>query len=417
MNRINRELLRDVEYISGSFHVKQGGNGILYNPASHMYEFTDGSIDLGDVAERIREPATIEMPEYRKFRVEITEKCNGNCSYCLVYRNGVVTGEERNMPVETAERLVGRFNEEIGSSGSIMIMGGEPLMNWPATRVFLEKSKGHVNIYTNGTAMTGEMLDAIQRHDGRVFISFDGSDAGSNSMRVLRSGAPMFARAIENYGRIKSGGIKTAINLVATDKNVRDMRSHVRHFVDVMGCRTMGLAHPHYIEFGEAPLDIGMYVEEMRHIFGYAKENGVYIDQIAKRLLPILDGKYRMIGCKLAGEQRTFDVEGNEVLCTKMQANPLTAGVTLVNIADERLPVNSDYCHDNCIGEGSCGGGCYFDAYIHSTDAPADERECRINIGLVSHILVDMLHEHVSNGASSREDFRRIYEGMLSAFK
>ncbi|MEK6888237.1 MAG: radical SAM protein [Candidatus Aenigmatarchaeota archaeon] len=417
INTINLKLLDGVQFLDGSFHLSNGGSGILYNPISQLYLFTDSSTDMAASTKTIKEPVKPVYPAVRKYRVEITENCTGGCSYCLVYKNRVLKQREdgmcyRDMPAETAHRIVHMFNEEVGSNGSIMIMGGEPLINWPAVAVFLENALGHVNIYTNGVGFTEKMADEVAKHDGRVYVSLDGAGAQANRFRVLKNGQQMLPYSLKSYDILRERGVKTAINMVVTDETVSDLRDHVAYFVEDLGCKTMGLTHPHFTEFADIPLDIGAYVSSMQNVFNYAKEHGVFVDQIAKRLQPIVDRKYRLIGCKSAGEQRTFKVDGSETVCTKIDAHPKTAFLTVEDI-QKNLPVNSPYCHTKCIGEGSCGGGCYFDAAMLALESPADERECRITIGIVTKVLYDMLEEH----EKGVDNFSKLYGDMLASFR
>lgn len=260
------------------------------------------------------------------------------------------------------------------------------------------------------------MIELFRTNDTRIHLSLDGYDEKSNRYRMLFNNRKMFPYAIRGYKKLKENDIKVAINSVITDNNVADMKENVKHFFEDFGCRNLGLTHPHFTESASASVDMDAYINNMIELFDYAKQNGIFIYQIARKIEPLLKGEYRFIGCKIAGEQRTFAPDGQQLLCTKLKAREATRNLSVTDLQG-KLPLNLEYCHNKCLAEGVCGGGCYYDGRMFENEIPVDKRECMFGINLMRKFLSDMLEEHKEGGIEEIKDFKEIYRSMITQFK
>ena len=221
MNNLNKRFVKKAQYVDGSFHIREDKSGILYNPVSQEYLFTEEGMNLPFAAAGLKGQPSFVSPIFKKYRIEVTENCNANCSYCVVYKNPVVESSShgnnmnnRNMTPDTAAMLIIRFNAEIGQNGSIMVIGGEPLVNWPAVKIIIEQSESPVDIFTNAVGITDEVADIMAKYNARAFISLDGSDRKSNRFRVLNNGDEMFSHALRGYYKLRDHDVNFAINLI-----------------------------------------------------------------------------------------------------------------------------------------------------------------------------------------------------------
>src|SRR5512147_1017534 len=76
----------------------------------------------------------------KKYRLEVTYGCNASCGYCLVYGNNLKQLNAA-MDMNIAKKIVADYNNEPYAE-SIMLIGGEPLTNWPVVKYIIENAKG-----------------------------------------------------------------------------------------------------------------------------------------------------------------------------------------------------------------------------------------------------------------------------------
>jgi uncharacterized protein len=389
-----------------SERLERDGDVILYNPLTNRKIFTTAKNEAGippeDIEELEGDAIEIVKPGRRKVRAEVTLVCNGGCSYCLVYKNDI-SQLHTAMTMETAGDVVRFFNNN-ARGGSLMIIGGEPLTNWEVTRYLIEGAEGTSNLFTNATLVDDDIARFLAEKKVKVFASNDGF-RGNNLRRRLSGGSEMYGSMIDGYRRLKDAGCNAGITCVATDGNVRQLDEIARHFREDLDCRFVGISVPHFTRDGEAKVDIREYTEQMKRIFAYAKDRGLYVDQLAKRLAPLIEEKLRAYACKIVGEQVTFYPDGTKTLCTKLDTLPEFKEIT-EDYLFKKLPINSSYCND-CDAIGICGGGCPWDAY-HDENG-FDSRDCYFNQEILKTFLWDM-HKAAKEG---RKDFRREYSGIL----
>lgn len=107
----------------------------------------------------------------------ISEDCNFSCSYCYHQR------EKKEMSRDTAEKALDFFLPRMPKSKNLYFLGGEPLLNFDLVRHavgYIEKKRSRrhknigLNISTNGSLITSEILDFFNHHRFTVELSFDG---------------------------------------------------------------------------------------------------------------------------------------------------------------------------------------------------------------------------------------------------
>ena len=154
---------------------------VRFNKKYHRFEcLEDGtweSITQGVTSALTKQPSTID-----RYRVEVSLTCNLKCKYCVVHLNNV-RQQNTIMSIETAQRIIEMFNKEVGAKGSIFIMGGEPLVNWPVVKYIIENAKGKTIIFTNALDLTEEIIKFFFKHDTYILTSLDGYSIEQNEKR------------------------------------------------------------------------------------------------------------------------------------------------------------------------------------------------------------------------------------------
>ncbi|MBU0460891.1 radical SAM protein [bacterium] len=339
---------------------------------------------------------TIEEPRTKKFRLEVTLKCNSACDYCLVYKNEIPQIGQ-GMSLEAARRIIKRFNEEV-KDGSLMVIGGEPLVNLDVVRYIVENTNGRIGVYTNATLVTEDVAKFLSRPNVTFYVSIDGMGPW-NFHRKYLSGKPTFKDTMEGYKKLRDAGANTAITCLVTEDNIDHMTDLVAILHEEHEERKFGLSIPHFIRDSPFAVDIEKYTQRMLILFDYAKSHGVYIDQIAKRLDVLVNEKFRLYGCKIFGEQITFYPDGTETLCTKIDTIEDLRNAKVEDLL-EFLPLNDESCFE-CAPISICGGGCFWDAQYDKSGR--DQRECYFNNKLLRKMLYDMA-QHAPRGTTDNKN-------------
>ncbi|MER7552378.1 FxsB family cyclophane-forming radical SAM/SPASM peptide maturase [Streptomyces anulatus] len=171
----------------------------------------------------------------RQFVIKVHSRCNLACTYCYVYRSPDQSWRERPVRVapETMARTAQRIGEHAHTHGlrriRLELHGGEPLLAGPeplleqvrAVRLAVPADcEVASSVQTNGTLLTGPVLDRLATEGIRVGLSLDGGSARLNRRRVGHGGAsswPGVARAADLLAR--RGGTQYAGILSTIDLN------------------------------------------------------------------------------------------------------------------------------------------------------------------------------------------------------
>ena len=388
----------------------KGKNIILFNPYTGQVIFTNKInqkfIALKEINKLKNGIVNIQTPKLRKFRIESTLKCNCACDYCLVYKNKIPQ-IGCTMNLTTAKKITREFNNKI-RGGSLMIIGGEPLLNKDVLNYFMDHIDGSIKLYTNAILIDKEYAQRLKKRNVRVYVSFDGWKK-LNFHRKDLAGKPSYETSLKGYLLLKKAGVETAITCLATNDNVNYLFDIIKYFHQKYGETNFGISIPHYTKENNFKINIKKYTSEMIKIFDYAKEKGIYVDQLAKRLFAILAQKPRYYSCKLVGEQKTFYPDGKTTLCTKLDTLEQFKKKNK-SFYELKLPYNSLDCK-NCNALSICGGGCFWDAIFN--DSGRDRRDCYFNKNILLKILQDMSIHAQKNKVIMPAEALNEYKNML----
>ena len=173
----------------------------------------------------------------KRIYVEVTNKCNLNCSTCM--RNGwdVKYGH---MSRETFERILSAF-DRLPDKPELFIGGyGEPLSH-PTILSFIEhaKKQGHrVSLITNGILLTEAVSGAlIDLNLDMLWVSLDGASSecytdvrlGNSLPVVLENLVRLRSMKYQRFGlSIWSGYPKLGIAFVAMQRNIHELGEVIR---------------------------------------------------------------------------------------------------------------------------------------------------------------------------------------------
>lgn len=133
----------------------------------------------------------IEPTQDRSVTLILSHRCNLNCSYCYQKHE---KRDSSSMPLDLAKKLIRHEFDNISQGGTlgIVLMGGEPLIDWPLFKnlcewVFSQKWSApyRIVVSTNGTLISKEVKDWLKRNKDRVILglSYDGTPEMQNTNR------------------------------------------------------------------------------------------------------------------------------------------------------------------------------------------------------------------------------------------
>ncbi|MDD2960194.1 MAG: radical SAM protein [Lachnospiraceae bacterium] len=142
------------------------------------------------------------MNHTKQLVLEVTEKCNFRCKYCI-YNEDYEGDRNFGMGVmewETAKKAIDYVMDHSGSTVSVTFYGGEPLLNYKVIKSSIEYAlkKGNgkdlsFSITSNMTLMTKEMAQFFASVPKLSFLaSLDGPEMVQNAARVYSGNKPTF---------------------------------------------------------------------------------------------------------------------------------------------------------------------------------------------------------------------------------
>jgi hypothetical protein len=112
----------------------------------------------------------------------------------------------------------------------------------------------------------------------------------------------------------------------------------------------------------------------------FSLQQGIYIDQIARKITPMVRGKPLLKDCSACGTKRVYHPGGRWMNCTNNTEEDVSQ-----HSWSRYLPVFTESFH-GCIAIGVCGGGCIADAKALNPGG-FDERYCESTRAIVRSVL------------------------------
>lgn len=155
----------------------------------------------------------------------LTERCNLRCSYCYCDKR-----QQAVMSFDVARRAI----DETVSAGCkklrLLLMGGEPFMDFDLLRRVVEYARDHVeNVHiktvSNGTLIHGEVQQWLYENRDSVFVSvsLDGDRENHNRNRCGSYDKIDFPFFIRTYGK------EAEASMVASTENLDSLCHNVQH--------------------------------------------------------------------------------------------------------------------------------------------------------------------------------------------
>ncbi len=166
------------------------------------------------VAENMAPPPRLcpQRPYLERLVVNVSHDCNLRCKYCYA-DSGTYGSERMNLSEAVGRRIVDDFLARFREIGTVQFFGGEPLLNYRGIESVCEyltavcRRDGvrlpGFTVITNGTVLSGEIVDLINRYKIAVTVSLDGDRQINDAQRVSASGKGSYAKIVANIRALK----------------------------------------------------------------------------------------------------------------------------------------------------------------------------------------------------------------------
>ncbi|MCK4505345.1 MAG: radical SAM protein [Candidatus Aegiribacteria sp.] len=322
----------------------------------------------------------------------VTRRCNLSCSYCNVRLSG---DSPDDMTFETAD-LVIRTAATASTGRLVMVTGGEPLLVPDIAFRILERTDPPKVLFTNATLITAEIASEMKLMEVSPVVSLDGTESVHNSQRC-----GSWASAAEGLDLLREAGVSYGISTVLGHHNWRSIGTGMEQMYERFMPVSMGFNILHWTQGTFDPISAEAYTDAIGRVFITALKHGIFVDQIARRIDPIISGTYRHRDCAALGGKIVFHPDGRTSNCISGRS---------MEDWSQRIPAVMDYCAQ-CPAAGICGGGCAWDGIHLGGFGKPDARHCM----WVKHILdlfLKDVEKHFPKGPVSRRELKKRY-GML----
>jgi uncharacterized protein len=226
----------------------------------------------------------------RHLVLEVTDRCNLRCRYCLhgAERDDTRPHGTRTMPVATALAALQFFAARCGDTAepSVSFYGGEPLLALPVIRAVLAEARSHPDwprltfaIDTNATLLDAEVVELVVREGLRLQMSLDGPARLHDRHRQSAAGGGSHAAVEDAVTRLlaRDPALASRFAFQATLAPPYDLPAVLAYFADFPPFRTAGVTDPPFVrltvaDLGGTGLDAPGDRDELRSQFAAAHE-------------------------------------------------------------------------------------------------------------------------------------------------
>jgi uncharacterized protein len=340
----------------------------------------------------------------------LTDNCNLACSYCFIEKALPEGYQHAVMSKSTAASALDLFSKSLQGnpstnqeSGPILIFyGGEPLLNLDTLSFVLSRVREmqsmndlpqnlNLEMVTNGTLLTPEIVDLLLEYNVNVGVSIDGPANTHDTHRCYPSGKGSFKDALRGYNLLRSKCAPVGISLTLGPHNVDQAPEIVEWLIDDFQINELGLNI--LLDTPGKPYSTANEIyshkaaESVIACFEIVREKGVYEDRMMRKVKSFTSGSVYASDCGAIGNQIVVAPDGQVGVCHAYVGSRKffsSKDISKIDVFTDpiflewskRSPLNMPQCND-CEALGICGGGCPYSAALQRGSIWAiDERFC-----------------------------------------
>ena len=206
--------------------------------------------------------------------VHVTKQCNCDCIYCYE------EDKDSQYSWEDIKELLDNLIRYKSSDFHIEFLGGEPLLAWDLIKQAYEYLERNPNVYvhyytitTNGTILTEEIIDYLQKNKKIHFAASLDGHKHANQLRVFKDNINTYDVVINNLNKLLKAGIMPYIHIVSHPYNIAFLSDSIDHLY----------------KLGFRSIDVGTVEKTMKIDEEYCDRFIKELDIVSER---IVDGTY-----------------------------------------------------------------------------------------------------------------------------
>ncbi len=322
-------------------------------------------------------------------QLEVTDFCNHRCIHCYNLDSEIKNRPMRQVDDETVLKCVQKLVDN--KIFSVIVTGGEPLINKELTKKVIRLLKGNktrVSLNSNLTLADDDFIHFLKEQKVGVLTSCPSGETDSFSRLTGTDNYSLFET---NIKKLVSVGVRFTVNMVVTKENLHEIRQTAEN-MKALGCKSFA-ATPMGLNVEYPRLDLLLSVEEVRQVISellwIEKELDMKVDileALPKCVFPesVLMEKHAFLNRKCQAGRTVIAVSCNGDV-RPCAHNPYSYG----NILKEDLrgiwQKMSDWrsalyvpqeCMD-CTWLNRCNGGCRTSAKVFNGDWNKNDMWCK----------------------------------------
>lgn len=366
--------------------------------------------------------------DVRTLYLVLTDDCNLRCKYCYAGCSSPSLGSRQGpMNPVLAERWIDAVFDSASSAAlrAVMLHGGEPLLNRPALRAAVLRTRLHAPdrercalvVTTNGTLLEAEDIAFFRDNLVDVVVSIDGPPHVHDSMRASPTGTGSSAAAISAYMALRAADVATWVSATVDVTTVSEMPSTAEWLVKTLGAPDFSWNYllPGGDRDARAHQDYATaFAEGAWDSFVRCRALGVPEGRTLRLARAITGSGEHSVHCNAVGHQIVVAPNGAVGPCqalihdaTAFSNQPIDPDAVhrsdvFRRWASRSMPSLEPQC-SSCVAHGVCSGGCAANAIaLTGSEHGLDETYCTFARLATLHMLSDMLQRLGGEGTRSQ---------------
>jgi uncharacterized protein len=321
--------------------------------------------------------------------LEVAQDCNLRCTYCYA-EGGAYGGAARLLDSETARAAARYLVDKSGDSKSLtlVLFGGEPLLNMPAVKAAVEEAettaaaagkKLLVSLTTNGTLLTAEAIDFFRNHRVVVSVSLDGPPDLHDANRPDAAGEGSYARILPKLrGLLENSTAAVAARVTLIPDQWTRCEEVFDHLMG-LGFHEVGIspASPmsrNLLPDPEQEEALLQSFAAMARRFATAAREGRMLPfgNLLELLGRLHTGQTKAVACGAGYGYLAVDAIGEFYLCHRMAGDKDFEVGSLKDGADpekirsclDHVTAGKNTMCESCWARALCAGGCHYENHL-----------------------------------------------------
>lgn len=338
-------------------------------------------------------PRQTERMPVKTLVVHLVNECNLRCTYCYA-GDGEYGAPKKYLSKEVAEQAVQFLMEHSYEEKDVtlVLFGGEPFLNWKVLRHLVEYSveegqkrgkRVHFSLTTNGTLLTAEQMEFLNRFAVGVSVSMDGTKEAHDRNRPMAGGQGSYDRVSRNVGQLmkthRSAPVGTRVTVAKGFERVEQSLQHLlsKGFYEV-GFAPVTETNPERMLADEDLFELLRQFEEIADQYVEHASHGEYLgfSNLTNILKELHMGTNKAYGCGAGLGFFAVSPDGNLYLCHRFNEDErfkmgnVYTGVDRQKQAHmlSELHIDQKESCQTCALKHICSGGCYYEAMERQGD-------------------------------------------------